>query len=218
MIYSLDTILSAFDSDSQHAFKVNGEKKIFNKGEFIYRQGEEGNSIYYIASGTVHVTVIDRENATKQKFINEISTGGLFGEYSALSEKPRASNIVAVKRCETYALSRDAFLELVTRTSDVAKKTISYMAYVLRLEQINRINLLTMDAKERLISYMMLRMEMEQSKDITLPKIQDLAAELNMKRETLSRRLAILEKEGLIQRKNKKVSLVKIDEMSKILK
>lgn len=65
--------------------------KYFPKGHIIYRQGDEGNHMYLLNSGTVEIT-------TKKGFHTELSQGEFFGEGKSIDcyhcvESIRASNV-----------------------------------------------------------------------------------------------------------------------------
>lgn len=81
----------------------------YGDGEVIVRQGQPGESMYVVCSGTVAVVIEPdrREVAT-------IATGGYFGEMSLLTGEPRSATVVA--RGEVVVLELTA--ELFRRIGD----------------------------------------------------------------------------------------------------
>ena len=81
--------------------------KTYGNGEAIVRQGEPGESMYVLCSGTVAVVIEPdkREVAT-------IRPGGYFGEMSLLTGEPRSATVVARGEAVVLELGADLFRRL----------------------------------------------------------------------------------------------------------
>jgi CRP-like cAMP-binding protein len=81
--------------------------KTYGSGEAIVRQGEHGESMYVLCSGTVAVVIEPdkREVAT-------IRSGGYFGEMSLLTGEPRSATVVARGEVVVLELSAEVFRRL----------------------------------------------------------------------------------------------------------
>jgi CRP-like cAMP-binding protein len=81
--------------------------KTYGKGEAIVRQGEPGESMYVLCSGTVAVVLEPdkREVAT-------IRPGGYFGEMSLLTGEPRSATVVARGEVVVLELTAEVFRHL----------------------------------------------------------------------------------------------------------
>ena len=75
----------------------------FERGNVILREGEPGNSLFMLTSGTVKAFV---KRDGKQVPIAELEEGAFFGEVSILTGKPRSATIVAKEHCELLELDR----------------------------------------------------------------------------------------------------------------
>ncbi|KAG7263436.1 hypothetical protein CRUP_015536 [Coryphaenoides rupestris] len=64
-----------------------------NQGEFIIREGEEGNTFFIIAKGEVSVTQTTETYGQAQE-IKTLGVGDYFGEKALISEDVRSANIV----------------------------------------------------------------------------------------------------------------------------
>lgn len=71
--------------------------------EFIVREGEESNTMYYLSSGTMAVYKIKGD--TEQQ-IGTIYSGELVGEMSFLDDKPRSASVKAISECELNVIPR----------------------------------------------------------------------------------------------------------------
>ena len=77
----------------------------FERGDVIVREGEEGNSLYMLASGQVRA--FRREPASgKQQKLADLQEGAFFGEVAILTRRPRTATVAALTRCELLELDR----------------------------------------------------------------------------------------------------------------
>lgn len=85
----------------------------FEAGDIILTEGDPGDSLYMLTSGTVKA--VRRNAAGRQVAVNEISEGAFFGEISILTGQPRTATIVATSHCELLELDR-ATLDSIVAT------------------------------------------------------------------------------------------------------
>ncbi|TSK22807.1 cGMP-dependent protein kinase 2 [Bagarius yarrelli] len=88
-------------------------QEYFDKGEYIIREGEEGNTFFIIANGEVLVTQ-STEGYPEPQEIKTLGVGDYFGEKALISEDVRSANIIA-KENDTQCLvvDRDHFNQMV---------------------------------------------------------------------------------------------------------
>lgn len=76
----------------------------FEAGDVIVTEGEPGESLYIITTGTVKVFV--RNPAGRDLEVGRLGEGDFFGEISSLSGRPRTATVTAASRCELLELGR----------------------------------------------------------------------------------------------------------------
>ncbi len=70
-------------------------EKQFNKGDVIFRQGDEGNVFYRIISGSVGIFAnYDQSEDVK---LAELKAGGFFGEMAVIDAAPRSGSAIALE-------------------------------------------------------------------------------------------------------------------------
>jgi cAMP-dependent protein kinase regulator len=69
----------------------------FKKGEYIIRQGEEGNKFYFIEEGEAIATI--NQNGEEEKKVYSYQRGDYFGEIALIKNEPRQANIVCLTDC-----------------------------------------------------------------------------------------------------------------------
>jgi hypothetical protein len=84
----------------------------FERGGVILRQGDQGDSLYMLASGRAKAFVKAADG--RQVPVGELREGAFFGEISIVTGRPRSATVVAAERCELLELDRPT-LDAITR-------------------------------------------------------------------------------------------------------
>lgn len=91
------------------------EPLVFLPGDFIIRQGEWGDCMYFLSKGSMEVIVNDKQVAI-------LSEGSPFGETALLENEQRNASIRAVSYCDVYRLSQQSFEKLRKRHPEFDKR------------------------------------------------------------------------------------------------
>lgn len=81
------------------------EHIVFLPGDFVIRQGEFGDCMYFLSTGRVEVIVNEKKVAV-------LTEGSPFGETALLQNERRNASIKAITYCDVYRLSHRSFEEL----------------------------------------------------------------------------------------------------------
>ena len=88
------------------------EVKNVKAGEWVIKQGEDGNELYVVDSGQLEC--YKQFNKTEEpKLLKTYLPGESFGELALLYNAPRAASIKAIKDSVLFALDRDTFNNIV---------------------------------------------------------------------------------------------------------
>ena len=79
--------------------------RVFLPGEFIIRQGEYGDCMYFLTSGEVRILIGDKE-------VTRLGPGSPFGETALVENLHRNASVVSTSYSTGYQLSKDDFDEL----------------------------------------------------------------------------------------------------------
>lgn len=85
----------------------NAERRRFDAGDTIVREGEPGEHYFLVVDGTVEVSQAGRH-------LRFLPAGRSFGEIALLKEVPRTATVAATSAGVVLAVGRDDFLEAVT--------------------------------------------------------------------------------------------------------
>jgi len=82
-------------------------------GQYIIRQGDEGDAFFIVKSGVVVVTRSKVFDGPAEQIIHERVAGDYFGEMALVDGSPRAGNVVAKSKATLARLSREDFEKLL---------------------------------------------------------------------------------------------------------
>jgi small-conductance mechanosensitive channel/CRP-like cAMP-binding protein len=99
----------------------------FAPGEIIIRQGDEGDSMYFVTSGQVAINYVGLDRSEIQVAV--ISAGDFFGEASLLTGETRNANAIAMTRVDCYRLDKSGLEGLIGKRADLAEDMSVVMAH-----------------------------------------------------------------------------------------
>ncbi|WP_226586700.1 cyclic nucleotide-binding domain-containing protein [Microseira wollei] len=83
-----------------------------SEGEFLFRQGDPSEGLYFIESGQISVVVALSDGETKR--LRTYTTGAIVGEMGLYGNAPRFASVVSVSNSRLYHLSNQAFARIET--------------------------------------------------------------------------------------------------------
>jgi CRP/FNR family transcriptional regulator, cyclic AMP receptor protein len=107
------------------------QKVAFKAGETIIREGDEGDTAFFIVSGAVDVAV----GRANPKIVGRLQTGEVFGEMSLIEPGPRSATVIAC--CETECLAA-SYQDFVSAIEENPERAVGFMkTLVRRLRKMN---------------------------------------------------------------------------------
>ncbi|XP_018318273.1 cAMP-dependent protein kinase type II regulatory subunit isoform X2 [Mycetomoellerius zeteki] len=119
-------------------------EKIVQPGEFIIRQGDDGDNFYVIERGKFEVYVKDLATTT-ENHIHTYDNRGAFGELALLYNMPRAATVKAITSGTLWAMDRQTFRRILLKSAYKKRKMyenlINKVPMLKSLEAYERMNL-----------------------------------------------------------------------------
>ena len=178
--------------------------------QVILLENDWGSSVYLILEGWVKIRTYNLDG--KEVTLNILGKGEIFGEMAALEEVPRSTDVIALTPATTSNIPAPDFLNLIQTEPLAGIKLAQLMAR--RLRQVNqRLRLRESDSMSRVADTLLFLAE-GQGKSIQtgieIPNLphRELSSLCGLARETVTRVLTKLEKNGLISRRQETICLL----------
>ncbi|MBQ2294397.1 MAG: Crp/Fnr family transcriptional regulator [Spirochaetales bacterium] len=114
--------------------------KAFKKEEIIFCEYEPGNSFFFLLEGRIKVTKI---SADKEKTLDILSPGEIFGEMAILEDAPRSATMIALDDVKVLEFNKANFNGLMQSKPELAIKLLR--AFAKRIyDQKRRLMILTL--------------------------------------------------------------------------
>ncbi|MBD2251579.1 cyclic nucleotide-binding domain-containing protein [Nostoc parmelioides] len=97
----------------------------FPANHTIFRQGEEGRSLYIIVSGRVKVHIGNKQLA-------EVDQGKYFGEMAVFDTQPRSASVTTIEPCEFLELTQEQLYDAIEETPEIAVNIIRELSRLIR--------------------------------------------------------------------------------------
>lgn len=168
------------------------------KGDYLFHEGEPSRGFYVVQSGAVNVHRVSA--AGKEQVIHVFRTGESFAEAALASPTGYPADARAVEPSTILLLPKAPVLDLIGRRPDLALRMLGSMSTHLRVIVGMLDDLTLKDVETRMLNWLVKHGRAAHGGVIKLPGTKRvLAAELGTSSETLSRTLARLRDEKLIQ-------------------
>ncbi len=171
------------------------------KDTVVFFENEEGDSFFMILEGRVRVTILGDDG--REIILTMLGPGDFFGEMALLDNEPRSATAIAAEDTELLCLHRGDFQKIATKRS-ITAALIKVLTQRLRRanHQIQTLALLDVYGRVARVILDMAREEGRRLKDgrIAFRRAthQELASRIGTTRETVTRMLKDLERQGMI--------------------
>jgi CRP/FNR family transcriptional regulator len=179
----------------------------FARQEALFHQGDESEGFHVVASGQVKVSRYGPDG--REQILHILAEGDPCGEVPVFQGESYPATAVALEPSQTLYFRRRDFLDLGSRRPGLLLSMMGVLAARLRhfVELVDDLALKEVSA--RLARHLLESADAQDSDTVTLQTTKAvLASRLGTIAETLSRTLARLQRDGLIQVEGKRVTLL----------
>ena len=137
-VFAKSLLLNGMTRDQITTLGHKAQRQRFKKGDLVFQQDDTCNRAYFLIYGRMDV-VINVPGTGRQKRINTITEGTLFGEVALLDGAPRSATIVATTDALCLSLDGTDFAALRQDHQDIVTRLLLNLNRILasRLRQAN---------------------------------------------------------------------------------
>jgi CRP-like cAMP-binding protein len=174
----------------------------FPKDSVVFFENAPGDSLFVIVEGRVRVTILGDDG--REIILSLLGPGDFFGELALIDNEPRSATTIAEEDAELLCLSRPDFEAVLKDHVSIMKALLTVVAARLRHanHQISTLALLDVYGRVARVLMEMAREEGKRLKDGRIsfrrPTHQEIASRIGTTRETVTRMLRDLQRQGLV--------------------
>ncbi|HJS74601.1 MAG TPA: Crp/Fnr family transcriptional regulator [Vicinamibacteria bacterium] len=194
--------------DLESLLAVAARRK-FPKDAVIFFEHDLGDALFMILSGRVKVTILSDDG--REIILAMLTDRDFFGEMSLLDNEPRSATAIAMQETEMVVLHQKDFLSIVEKRPRVLLNLLAVLSFRLRKANQQIGNLALHDVYGR-VARVLLEMASESGSRgedgrvlFRRPTHQEIANMIGATRETVSRMISDLHRQGYIEISGKNV-------------
>ena len=186
-------------------------QQTYTPGDYVFRQDESGEALFFITEGCVKVTRTSEEG--KELLITYLKKGDFFGELSVLTGSVRTADVVAQGHVEVSVMSSEGFEECLQRP-EFSRLFMTALAWRLHDSSERLSDLVLYNVYRNVLETLRSLAEEKEhqgSKRLVVqarPTHQEIAALVGSSREVITRTLRHLQLDGRIEVKGKQIVIL----------
>jgi len=173
------------------------------KGEILVMQDEEGTELFIILQGRARVVLLGGEG--EEFILSDLGEGDFFGEVSLIDAEPRSATVVAETNVVVAALRRQRLLAAIRDEPQIALDLLVSLTGIVRRATEREERFAFLDVRERLCRFFSGEMADESAVEreglvrIAKRTHKDLASRIGTSRESVTKALKTLVRDGLLR-------------------
>jgi len=125
------------------------KRRMFPADTVVFFEGDQSDSLYVILSGTTKVYTTDEDG--KEKVLNTLGAGEIFGEYSLIDGHPRSAAVATLEKTEVMCMSHVDFRKFVAQAPEILWKVLESLTGRMRKQTAEMMELSFRDVPYRLL-------------------------------------------------------------------
>jgi CRP-like cAMP-binding protein len=188
----------------------------YEKTAQIVGQQDRTTDVFFVLSGTVRFSSYSPTG--REVIYNEISTGGIFGEFSAIDGLPRSATNIAVTDCVLARMTAAKFHELLVGNGAIATRLVELLVAKIRQMSERVFEVSALAVRERVRRELLRLAESGTTlRDGIIiqpaPTHYEIAARIGSHREAVTREFNRLEAEHIVEIRRREIRIVDIGQL-----
>jgi small-conductance mechanosensitive channel/CRP-like cAMP-binding protein len=120
-LFSSVELFSALDTEVVRQLSLSAERRLYDRGEILFREDDPGDSLFLIEFGSVSVFKADRDTATGGLELAQLGGGAFFGEMSLLTGERRSATVTATAHTSVLVVSKESLAPILEASPQIAE-------------------------------------------------------------------------------------------------
>lgn len=172
-------------------------------GQLILDFDDPSDDVFFVLSGSVRIAV--RTPGGHELILDDVQAGRFFGEMAAIDGAPRSASVIALHRSRICRLPGAAFMALLAESPGLSRRLMQVLTSRIRETNVRMLELTSLDIRHRLYAELLRRAgppDASGGRAISPPPVQQIIAlRIGARREAVSREIARLLRDGVLERK-----------------
>jgi CRP/FNR family transcriptional regulator, cyclic AMP receptor protein len=184
-------------------------RRRYPKDTVVFFENEEGDFFFMIVEGRIKVTILGDDG--REIILSVLGPGDFFGEMALLDYEPRSATAIAAEETELLCLHRNDLQTVLTDNRAILTSFIKVLTSRLRKANHQISTLALLDVYGR-VARVIMEMAKEEGRRLKDGRIafrrathQEIANRIGTTRETVTRMLKEIERQGLIEIDGKEI-------------
>jgi len=197
-------------------------ERLYRKGTTIFLEGDPGDGFYYVQTGKVKI--VKTSDDGREHIINILGSGDLFAEVLLFNNAAYPATAIAVEDSRVGVIRNAELEKLVMQNNLLALHLIRELSRRLLFAQGKIKDLALSDVKTRTAAVLLKLLQqqgVEHSKGSAALSLdfsrQDLAALVGTTRETVTRTLSALKKDGIIEIDGHQITILDLEDLKALI-
>lgn len=217
---SQSEFLHRLDPDVRQRLCARMTEVEHDRDELVISQNDRSLDVFFVLKGTARAAGLSEEG--KLVTYREIPEGAIFGELSAIDNRPRSANVVAVGKLTVGRMTQADFKDVIDTDEAFRWAFLSYASEQIRVMTDRIFEFSTMVVRDRLIGELLRMAEAQEALNgrVEIPNAPthyELASRISTHREAVSREMSSLSKQGLITKQLKTITVHNVDKLRQLL-
>ena len=189
----------------------------FPKSKTILNFHELSTDVYFIMSGSVRATTYSASG--REVSYQDLLDGDMFGELSALDNEGRITGIITLDKSLIGIMSADVFINLINNFPSINHKVMLRLTGLIRFLCGRIYEYSALDVKNRVRAEILRHARQFQNGANSalienMPTHEEIASKIATHREAVTREFSYLAKEGLIEKRSRKIFIPDINKFA----
>ena len=114
------------------SYRPATRKPHFREREIIFSEGDAGDALYIVRSGSVGVFIVEAMVGLQFE-LARLRAGQVFGEMAVLTAAPRSATCKAMEQTEVFFLPREAFVRVLQKFLKWLSQSLKFWRKELRI-------------------------------------------------------------------------------------